>query len=420
MSEDRGRTGGTVSAAPPHGRQLSFCILLDGPVTYNGRAQRTARTLSRFGPVLLVTSGGSLDDQGIFDEGVEVLPTVRPAPAGLRRFVLLHRQNDHLADAALAGGRDFDVVWANDYSTLFPGRRIAREIGAKLVYDSHELWIETVNQFFPGDAPQPKALAFRGIVGLCRALGNREEPRLVRDADAVVTANESYATVLRKRFDREDIGVVLNCPGRSEAQDPEAIRHQLGLAATDRVVLYQGMLNQGRGLAELVMSASHLPNDVRVIMLGHGPLEASLRRMVADAGLEKRVLMPGMVPQAELHRWTALADLGVLILDPINLSKRLAQANKLFEYMAALVPILTTDLPENSRIVDGCECGWLISSWEPRVLAEHVMRILDDPEELRRRGANGKRCFEERYNWECESERMIAHLSGILPIGGHR
>lgn len=416
MSEDRAQSSATAPVAP----RLSFCVLLDGPVTYNGRVQRTARTLSRFGPVLLVTSGGSADDDGIFDDAVEVLPTVRPAPAGLRRFVLLHRQNDHLADAALAAGRAFDVVWANDYSTLFPGRRIARETGAKLVYDSHELWIETVNQFFPGDAPQPKALAFRGIVGLCRALGNREEPRMVKDADNVVTANESYAAVLRERFDREDIGVVLNCPERNEVQDPEPVRRELGLAATERVVLYQGMMNQGRGLAELVTSASHLPADVRVVMLGHGPLEASLRRMVADAGLEERVLMPGLVPQAELHRWTALADLGVLILDPINLSKRLAQANKLFEYMSASVPILTTDLPENRRIVDGCDCGWLISGWEPLVLAEHLTRILNDPEERQRRGANGRRCFEERYNWECESERMIAHLGEILSLGGHR
>jgi glycosyltransferase involved in cell wall biosynthesis len=394
---------------------VSICVLLDSPVTYNGRVQRTVRTLSRFGRVVLVTTGGSPSDRGMFDDAVEVRTTERPALSGMRKWLLLHRQNDHLADAALADGRDFDIVWANDYSTLFPARRIARETGATLIYDSHELWVETVNQFFPAKAPLPKALAFRMIVGLCRAIGNREEPKLVEDVDVVITANESYATVLRKRFRRDDVGVVLCCPERTEVQSSDRIRRELGLAATDRIVLYQGMMNQGRGLAELIMCAPHLPDGVRLVMLGFGPLEGSLREMVRDAGLEDRVLMPGAVPQAELHEWTASADIGVLILDPINLSKRLALGNKVFEYMSARVPILTTDLPENRRIVNSCECGWLLASWEPPVIAEQLSRILEDPEEMKRRGANGRRCFEERYNWECESQRLIAHLDGVLP-----
>jgi glycosyltransferase involved in cell wall biosynthesis len=153
------------------------------------------------------------------------------------------------------------------------------------------------------------------------------------------------------------------------------------------------------------------------VMLGRGPLEASLRTNVRVSGLDNRVFLPGVVPQGELHDWTSSADLGVLILDPINLSKRLALGNKIFEYMAAGVPILTTDLPENRRIIDQCDCGWLVGSWEPPVLAEHITRILDDPQEMRRRGANGRRWFEERYNWEYESRRLLAHLDGLLPEG---
>ena len=394
---------------------MSFCVLLDGPVTNDARVQRTVRTLSRFGRVLLLTTGGSEDDGGYFDDRVEVRPTVRPAPSGIRKWLLFHRQHDHLADAALADGRDFDVVWANDYPTLFPARRIARESDARLIYDSHEIWLETVNQFFPADAPLPKALAFQLIIFLCRAIGNWEEPRLVQDVDVLITTNESFAAVLRKRFHRDDVGVVLNCPPRTELQASDRIRRELGLAATDRVVLYQGMMNQGRGLAELVMSAAHLPDGVRLVMVGDGPLKAALLRMVHDAGLEEKVLMPGVVPQAELHDWTASADLGVLILEPINLSKRLALANKIFEYMAAGVPILATNLPENRRILDSCKCGWLTERWEPMVLAGYLSRILGDQEEMRRRGANGRRCFEQRYNWECESRRLIAHLDAVVP-----
>lgn len=391
-------------------------------MTYNGRVQRTVGTLSQLGPVVLFTSGGSERDRAVLDPRVELRPVARPKPSGLRKWVLLHRQNDQLADAALASDRDFDVVWANDYSTLFPARRIAHETGARLVYDSHELWLETVNQFFPTDAPPPKALAFRMIVGLCRMVGNWEEPRLIQGVDVLITVNESYAKVLRDRFDREEVAVVLNCPRWTEVQRSDRIRRELGLAATDRIVLYQGVMNAGRGLAELIESARHFPEGVRLVMLGHGTLEAALRKRVQDSGLGDRVFLLGSVPQADLAQWTASADLGVLILDPINRSKRLALANKIFEYMAAGIPILATDLPENRRILDRCECGWLVPSKEPLALAEHVSKILEDRAEMRRRGANGRAWFEQRYNWDSESERLLAALDGLVPnaegVGG--
>lgn len=388
--------------------------MLDGPVTYNSHVQRSVRTLSRLGSVMLVTAGGSEHDQALFDYRVEVRHAERPVLTGARKWLLLHRQNDHLAEAALANGRDFDVVWANDYSTLFPARQIARERRAKLVYDSLEIWLETVNQFFPRDAPVPKALAFRTIVWLCRVIGRPTERSLVEDADLVITANESYAAVLRDRLGRDDVGVVLNCPEPVALRHSDRIRHELGLAASDRIVLYQGMMNAGRGLPELIASARHFPAGVRLVLLGDGMLEASLRRLAEDPALRGRVLFGGLVPQAELHEWTSSADLGVLILDPINLSKRLALANKIFEYMAAGIPILTTDLPENRRIIDQCECGWLIADRDPGVLAENVARVLEDPDEMRRRGTNGRRWFEHRYNFAEESKRLLGYVEGIL------
>jgi glycosyltransferase involved in cell wall biosynthesis len=392
----------------------SFCVLLDGPVTNDGRVQRTVGTLSRIGDVLLVTSGGSEDDQALFRDRVEVKPTRRPEPAGLRRWVLLHRQNDQLVEAALSDGRPFDVVWANDYATLHPATRVAREADAKLVYDSHELWLETVNQFFPRDASFPKSLAFRAAIGISRAIGNREEPRLADEVDVVITANESYATILRDRFHRQ-VDVVLNCPEPAELRPSNRIREELELPETDRIVLYQGMMNAGRGLPELVQAARGFPERAQLVMLGGGVLEPALRRAVLETGLGDRVKLAGVVPQGQLHEWTASADLGVLVLEPINLSKKLALANKVFQYMAAAIPVLATDLPENRRIIEQCECGWLVSNTRSEALAEQIGTILGDPDEMRRRGENGRRWFEDRYNWSVESKHLIASLRKVLP-----
>ncbi len=409
-----GRAGGQNSTAVPP-PAANFCMLLDGAVSNDSRVQRTARTLSELGHVLLVTSGGSDRDQDLFDERVTVIPTVRPAPSGLRKWFLLHRQNDQLAGAALAEGRNFDLVWANDYSTLFPALQVAHETRAKLIYDCHELWLETVNQFFPTDAPTPKRQIFRVVIAVCRAIGSREEPRMAARADAVVTTNESFAEVLSKRLGRPKIGVVLNTPERTELRPSDRLRSELGLVASDRIVLYQGIMSPGRGLGELILSARDLPDGVRLVMLGGGMLEPTLRRAAHEAGLEDRVFFAGTVPQSELYEWTMSADLGVLILDPINLSKRLALANKIFEYMGAGIPILTTDLPENRRILDQCDCGWLISDWAPPTLARHIARVLAEPDEMKRRGENGRRWFEQRYNWDIERAQVLAAVEGLIP-----
>jgi glycosyltransferase involved in cell wall biosynthesis len=144
----------------------------------------------------------------------------------------------------------------------------------------------------------------------------------------------------------------------------------------------------------------------------------SLRKIVEQRKLSDRVLLLGSVPQAELHEWTSSSDLGVLILEPINLSKRLALANKIFEYMGAEVPILTTDLPENRRIVDGCDCGWLITDWTPRHLGERIAALLSQPEQMQLKGKNGRRCVEHRYNWEIESERVLETIRPLVSAGG--
>lgn len=400
--------------------EVRSCVLLAAPVTLDGRVQRITRTLSELGPVDLMAVGGSDSDGDLFDERVKVIPTVRPPLRGRRKWLLLHRHNDQLAAAALARGTRFDLVWANDYDTLWPALQIARATGARVVYDSHEIWLETVNQFFPRDAPLFKRVAFKVIVELCRLIGNRLEPRFARQADAVVTANESFAEVLSSRLGRSDVGVILNCPERRPLERSNRLRKELGLGDEQQIVLYQGMMNPGRGLSELVESARYLQSDVRLVLLGGGMLLPSLRQRAKELNLEDRVLFPGPVAQAELHQWTESSDLGVLVLDPINLSKRLALANKIFEYMGAGVPILATDLPENRRILDRCDCGWLISDWSPPSLAAHIMRLLAQPDERRRRAANGRRWVEERYNWEVESAKVIDTVRPLLRQQGVR
>ena len=68
----------------------------------------------------------------------------------------------------------------------------------------------------------------------------------------------------------------------------------------------------------------------------------------------------------------------------------------------------------NRRIIERCDCGWLVTSWTPPALAEHIARIFAQPEEMKRRGENGRRWFETRYNWEIESAQAVAMVERVI------
>jgi glycosyltransferase involved in cell wall biosynthesis len=343
-------------------------------------------------------------------ERVELRPVERPDRKRglLTRLLGLHREFEFLADAALAVHEGCDLVYANDYPTLAPARRIARRLDAPLLYDSHEIYLETVNQFFPSGAGPLRRLAFRCLTGLARARGRRVERELLSETDLLVTTNAGYADHFRRAYGVSETTVVMNCPAR------DAVPERRRPAGRGGTVLYQGVMNLGRGLPELVRSTRWLDPGLRLVLIGYGMLEPELRRIAFEEGLGERVEFRGRIEYEELLHHTVAADLGVLVLDPVNLSKRLSSANKVFEYMACGTPVLATDLPENRRVLAECDAGWLVETREPRRLAAEVNRIFGDREEMRRRGENGRRAFAAKYNWERQEARLLDAVERLL------
>jgi len=376
-----------------------YLVLLGGGITHDGRVIRFVRSVSRIAEVDLICLDPRPEDSDLFGTNVRIhgLPAYDFRPRGLTGRVLLHRRFDGFVPKARSLGRSWDAVQANDFPTLRPAARIAARTGAKLVYDSHELYLETVNQLYRPRG-RVKRLAAPAAVWLARRLGRRVEERLLRRVDLLLTVNESCAAWFAEEYGVADVTAIMNCPLRADTVPEGRLRAELGLAAADRIVLYQGVLNPGRGLVPLVRSAAGYDEGVRLVIVGRGPLESRLRLFAAAPDLTDRVFFRGMVPYDELPRLTASADLGVMILEPLNRSKELSSANKVFEYMAAGVPVLASDFPENRRVVGGSDAGWLVTDRDSSGLARAVNDILADPGEMARR----------------EEERLLADLGELL------
>jgi glycosyltransferase involved in cell wall biosynthesis len=292
-----------------------------------------------------------------------------------------------------AARHSFDVVHAHDLNTLPVAARLARDTGADLVYDAHELFPETST-----------------LSPLERRVWRSLEPRLIRRADRVLTVCDSIAEELARRYRIAKPGVVLNCPPQQRAIDPDEspLRAAAGLDGQSgvRLILYQGGFAPNRGLPELIHAMRTIDAAVLVLM-GWGALHDELVRLVAANRLADRVRILPPVESRELLLWTAGADVGVIPYQPVGLNNFYSTPNKLFEYLAAGVPIAATRLPEIARIVDGHGIGATFDVVDPSSIAEAISGILAD-ERSRAHMRERALAVRSQYTWERQASELLA------------
>jgi glycosyltransferase involved in cell wall biosynthesis len=266
-----------------------------------------------------------------------------------------------------------------------------------LVYDSHEIFLEA------GTATR--------LPGPVRRLLSAYERRLVRRVDAMVTVNEAYAGVLAKRLSPRRIVIVRNCPPRWEpaADDAPRLRAAAGITNEIPLILYHGSLTADRGIEQSVVALSAAGmEDVHLALLGFG----DVARLGIDAApATARVHRVDAVSPAELLGWVAEADVDVMPLQRSSLNHWLCTPNKLWESLAAGVPVVVSDFPVMRKIVMDDPAGPLgavCDPADPASVAAAVRSILDSaPAE---RAALHQRCRAaalERWNWETESARLV-------------
>ncbi len=313
--------------------------------------------------------------------------------------------------AAAAATGPADVWHAHDLSGVPAALAARARHGGRLVYDAHELFTEA------GDtAIRPR---------WARARLRRFEARVIRAADAVITVNDGLADELRRIAIPRRLVVVRNAPpapamlpsgsavragGPVQARDH--LRAALDLPAATPIVLYHGGFLPDRGLPELI-HAMRLPGLERahLVLMGSGSMTANLQAAAAEPRLGGRVHLLPPVPPAELVDWVASADVGAMPNQPRTANERISTPNKLFECLAAGVPVVSSDFPERRRIVmddpDG-PLGAMCDPTNPGSIAAALASILDLDEaagaDLRARCLRAAR---ERWNWESQSAGLL-------------
>ncbi len=288
-----------------------------------------------------------------------------------------------------------EIVHAHDAAMLIPGFLGARQTGARLVYDSHEL---------ATGVPYRE----RGWAWLVAAIERMIVPRCA----AVITVSDGIARELQRRYGLAVMPTAVRNVSALEPSGEGGLRRRLGLGPEVALVLHQGAPAPDRG-CELLVEATARVDDVHVAFLGDPEpgYGERLAALIVDRGLSDRVSMLPSVPLDQLLAHTAEADLGVTLLQDTCENHRLALPNKLFEYIAADVPVIASALPESERLINHYGVGWCVAPGDPDALAAtmtQALREADDPELHRRLGQAAR-----ELRWAVEQTRLLELYRGL-------
>jgi len=291
----------------------------------------------------------------------------------------------------LADGRQHkaDVIVAHDLPMLAVARALAEESDAHLVYDSHELYCE--QEFSRGQ----------------RASWAQVEGRHIHACKRVITVNPSIARELEIRYGLGDVAVIHNAE-RITVQGERSwyLHDHFGIPREHRVLLFQGGFSAGRNLLELVEAMALLPNNgIHLVLLGDGQLTGALQRLAKRKGMASRVHLHPAVAQSRLLEVTAAADAGIIPYQAICLNNYYCTPNKLFEFIAAGLPILASDLPELRRLVEGNQIGCVGNLGTPKAIAEMIEAFFYDEQRLQRWREQLAQVRLE-LSWQQEGERL--------------
>ncbi len=128
-----------------------------------------------------------------------------------------------------------------------------------------------------------------------------------------------------------------------------------------KILLYQGVLNEGRGL-EFAIEAMQQLEGVQLWLAGEGDLSDQLRRLVDQLQLQEKVRFLGYLPPKELAKVTPQAFLGLNLLENKGLSYYYSLANKCFDYIQAGVPSIQMNFPEYTRLNETYETFVLLDT----------------------------------------------------------
>lgn len=379
----------TVKLKPRVAFSVTNCIC------YDQRVLKMAETVSNLGCEILII-GRKKSDCSYSDV----------IPFGTKRFRMLFKRgflfykffNIRLFFYLLF--HQFDLLVSNDLDTLLPNFLVSKLKRLPLVYDSHE--------YFTG-VPEIKNRVF------VKCVWELIEKSLFPRLKYVITVSEPIASLYEKMYNVKSLIV------RNFSKNTDHIiaftREETGVPENNLLLIIQGTgINIDKGAEELI-SAVKITDGVSLLVVGSGDVIPELKQQVNNLKIEHKVRFIPSVPWEILIKYTKSADVGMCLEKDTNLNYRYSLPNKLFDYIAAGIPVIAGELPETGRIISENGCGMVIDGVTPENISNALSDLKKNPDKLAELKSNAISAS-KTLNWEIESKKVTEFYKMIIIENG--
>ncbi|MDR2972064.1 MAG: glycosyltransferase [Bacteroidales bacterium] len=279
-----------------------------------------------------------------------------------------------------------DILIANDLDTLLPNVFVKKIRKKKLVYDAHEYFCGILE------------IQHRPLV---KKIWQHIERYCFPKTDAIITVSQSIAEKYKEEYGKE-VAVVRNIPVLDTLSKTEQQPNEKPV-----IILQGNAIHKDRG-GEEIIEAMPFIDHANLLIVGQGDMIPAMKERVVALGLQERVTFTGRVTPEILKTYTVSADLGIAFDKNVSPNHYYSLPNKLFEYIHAGVPVISSDLPERKRIIEKYGVGKLLPDLAPQTVSDTINFILKNKTLLAQLKENCKAATQV-LNWENE-EKIIQKI----------
>ncbi len=354
-------------------------VLTFGDVLYDQRLIKTWKSLEQSGYEVSVFA------RKIFDERIDdLLHTVRCHPL-FKKGMMAYVEYNVRAFFTLLFGRWRTVV-SFDLDTLPAAVFVSYFKKIFIIHDAHEYFVESPELV---DRPKIRKI-WEKIASFC-----------IPKVDRAYTVGTSIAQAMQREYGIP-FEVIRNVPLISGTVDVAS--EEMENFVPRPYIIYQGALNTGRGLEQLIEVMVSFPG-LNLALAGKGDIEPELKEKASMLNL-KNIHFVGNLRPPQLKAFTRNAVFGLNLLENKGKSYYLSLANKFFDYIEAGIPQICVDFPEYRKLNDAYDIALLTESCVQELLREKFAMLLNDAVLYNRLKTNTSSAINE-LNWAQESRKLI-------------
>ena len=403
----RGEGGNAMAARRGH-----IVILVENlPVPFDRRVWMESLALTEAGYKVSVVCPQPPEDarDKLVLEGVHIYRYPPPAPTEskfsfVREFAYCYWQTRKMVARIWRENR-FDVLQTcNPPDTFWHLARPYKKQGVKFVFDHHDLCPELYESKF-----NRRDLMYRALCWL--------EHKQFKTADAVIATNGSYKEVALRRGGKTDaqVAVVRSGPVLAKFRRVDAVPALR--RGRDHLCIYLGVMGAQDGVDYALRAIRHAVDGgltkASFTFIGSGDEFKKLLALAAELGLEDYVQFTGRISDEDLRAYLSTADL-CLAPDPKNPLNDVSTMNKIIEYMAMGVPIVSFDLKESRRSAE--EAAVYVPNNDERAMGKAIADLLADPAQRRKMGEFGVERVRQSLAWDHSRTVLVDFYDRFLNV----